>query len=76
MLESNYLTILLKPNYEKAIDTAEDIHSRGLSVIFIPGREAMRDELKNSPYPLVKALAEKTIVPEVISISQNNYFKM
>ena len=70
MLECNYLTILLAPVYEKPVDSAEDIHARGLTVICIPGRETIIDEAKRSPYPLVKALAEKTIVPEVISISQ------
>ena len=74
MLECNYLTILLAPVYEKPADSAEDIHARGLTVICIPGKQTMVDEEKRSPYPLVKALAEKTIVPEVISLSQIKQF--
>ena len=33
MLESNYLSILLVPTYEKPVDTAEDILERGFSII-------------------------------------------
>ena len=33
MLEANYLTILLKPSYEKPIDTAEDVVDKNLTVI-------------------------------------------
>ena len=49
MLEANYLNILITPNYEKAIDSAEDILARGLSVIYPPGTESSVELLKNSP---------------------------
>ena len=39
MLEANYLTMLLKPNYEKPIDSAEDVLERGLTVIYGPYAE-------------------------------------
>ena len=71
MLEANYLSILLKPNYEKAIDTAQDILDRGLSVILIPGRDI--EISKNSPSKSVRELAERTIVAEVIFFLLNKF---
>ena len=65
MLESNYLTMLLKTNYEKPVDSAEDIIDRGLKVISGPGVESMVEMLKNSPLPLIRAFAERTVVPKV-----------
>ena len=68
MLESNYLTMLMKPNYEKPVDSAEDIINRGLAVIWPPGFEA--DRLRDLNDPTVsdttRTLAERTIVPKVI----------
>ena len=49
MLEANFLTILLTPVYEKSIETAEDVLDRGMSVIFPPQSESMRESLMNSP---------------------------
>ena len=66
MLEANYLNILLKPNYEKAIDSAEDILARGLSVIYPPGYKSTVEIMKNSPSKITRQLAERTIVPKVI----------
>ena len=66
MMEANYLTILLTPNYEKAIDTPQDIIDRGLQVIWTPGSESTVEIWKNSPFYITRALAESAIVPEVI----------
>ena len=66
MLEANYLTILLKPSYEKAIDTAQDILDRNLTVIYNPGGESLVEMLRNSQDNITRRLAERTIVPEVI----------
>ena len=66
MLECNYLSILLKPNYEKPVDTAQDVLDRGLTVIYPPGSESIVDGLKNSPLYLTRTLAERTEVPKVI----------
>ena len=65
ILKCNFLTMLIKPNYEKPVDTAEDILDRGLSVIKFPGAEATVEALKNSPLPLTRGLAEMSIVPKV-----------
>ena len=46
MLEANYLSILLKPSYEKAIDTAQDVLDTGLTVIHSPGSESIVEILR------------------------------
>ena len=66
MLECNYLTILLKPSYEKGIDNSQDIIDRNVSVIIGPGSESIVEMLKNSPYEIMRTLAERTIVSKVI----------
>ena len=66
MLEANYLTILLKPSYEKAVDTVEDVVNRNLTLISTPGTESILVMLKNSPFKNTRILAERTIVPKVI----------
>ena len=67
MLEANYLSILLKPSYEKAIDTAQDVLDRNLTVIYNPEAESIVEILKNSPSEIVRTLAERTIVTKVNS---------
>ena len=66
MLESNYLTMLLKPNYEKPVDTAEDVIDRGLATLKLPFLESKIEMLKNSPFYLTRTLAKRAIVPKVI----------
>ena len=66
MFESNYFTMLMKPTYEKPVDTAEDIIDRGLEVLFIPGMASNREDMLDSPYYLTRTLAERTYVAEVI----------
>ena len=67
MFESTYLTMLMKPTYEKPVDTAEDIIDRGVKIINIPGTESLVEIEKNSPYYITRTIAERTIVPKVIS---------
>ena len=75
MLECNYLSILLKPTYEKPIDTSEDILERGLTVINAPGRESLVELKKKSPFNITRALAHRTIVAKVYYIcSLKSYF--
>ena len=66
ILECNYLTVLVKPVYEKPIDTAEDIIERGIKIIDLPGTESMVETLKKSPFPLTRKLAENTYVVKVV----------
>ena len=64
--ECNILDILLKTNYEKAVDTAQDILDRRLTVIYTPGTESILEILKNSPSATTRELAERAVVPKVI----------
>ena len=66
MLEANFLTILLKPNYEKFVDTAQDVLDRGLTVIASPGAVSIVEMSRNAPDYTTRTLAERTIVPTVI----------
>ena len=66
ILECNFLAVLVKQNYEKPIDTAEDIIERGITIIDTPGRESIVETLKKSPFLLTRALAENTHVVEVV----------
>ena len=66
MLEANFLTILLKPVYEKPINTAQDILDRGFAIIYSPWTESRKESLMNSPHYTSRALAESAIVPKVI----------
>ena len=66
MFESNYLSMLIKPIYEKPVDTAQDVIDRGLTVIYTPGSESIVENEKNSPSDLTKALAKLTEVANVI----------
>ena len=66
ILECNYLSVLVKPVYEKPIDTAEDIIARGLTILQNPGKESMVETLKESPFPLTRALARNAYVSKVV----------
>ena len=67
ILECNYLSVLVKPNYERFIDTSLDIIDMNLTIIWPPGREAIVDMLRNSPSSLSRELADRSYVTEVIS---------
>ena len=64
--ESSLLDILLKRNYEKPIDTAEDVLDSGLTIISYPGAESKVNMLKNHPFYITRTLAERTVVPKVL----------
>ena len=66
MLEANYLTILLKPNFEKPVDTIQDILDRGLKVITVPGSSSAVEIFKTSPARIDRELGERMVVAEVI----------
>ena len=76
MLEANYLSILMKPNYEKAIDSSQDILDRGMKVIYPYGYESIVEMLKNSPSNITRELAERTIVAKVIFCSNYSFLNV
>ena len=65
ILECNYLTVLLKPVYETPVDSAEDVLERGLKILDSPGTQSKVEGNLQHPSPLIRAIAENTIVPEV-----------
>ena len=71
--ECNILDILLKTNYEKPVDTAQDVLDRGLKVIVYPGSESRVEIEKNSPSAVIRALAKRTVVPKVIFVIFKNF---
>ena len=73
MLEANYLTILLSPNYEPAVDSPQDILDRGLTVIWPPGSESRVETMKNSPSNITRELAERAIVAKVKFVILEKY---
>ena len=66
MFESIYLTMLVRPIYEKPIDTAEDILDSGLNILYLPGTEAIVELTKNSPSIISRALADRIVIAKVI----------
>ena len=66
MFESNYLTMLMKPIYEKPVDTAQDVIDKGLTIAHNIGWESELERQKNSPSAVNRALAELVVVAKVI----------
>ena len=66
ILECNYLTVLLKPTYEKPVDTAEDIIERGLIIITGPNSGSIVEMEKKSEFESVQQMAELTYVATVL----------
>ena len=64
-LTSNYLSVLIKPSYQKPVETSEDVIARKLTIIDSPGKESIVEAAKNSPYPIVRQLAELRYVTKV-----------
>ena len=68
MLEANFLTILLKPTYEKAVNSPEDALDMGFALLRGPGQEANVELLKNSPSSITRKMAATTVVSKVSRI--------
>ena len=67
MFESNYFTMLMKPTYEKPVDSAQDVIDKGLAVIVFPGSESLVKIWMDFPHYITRKLAEMTIIAKVIS---------
>ena len=65
-LTSNYLSVLIKPSYDKPVETAEDVIARNLTILGAPNTHSMKLKDMNSPFPIVRQLAEKTYVTAVL----------
>ena len=69
ILECNYLTVLLKPVYEKPVDTTEDVIERGLTIIRGPNTGSLVEDEKISPFKSERQLGEQTYVSTVFILS-------
>ena len=64
--ESSLLDILLKRNYEKAVNTAQEVLDKGLTLIKPHVSGSIVEISKNSPSVIIRTLAERTVVAKVI----------
>ena len=63
-LLSNYLTVLLRPNYEEPVDTAADLIRRNLVPVVRNNEEIFRQIFANSPDPDYQELSRRLCVAE------------
>ena len=60
-----YLTMLMKPNYEKPIETAQELRDKGYSIIIEKSSEYYhKNLLETSPDPVYQELNQRAIVAE------------
>ena len=62
-LLSTYLTVLLRPSYEKPVETAADLIERDITPFYIPGGEIYRQLFAASLDPNVQEIARRLIFP-------------
>ena len=65
MLTCNYLTVLVKPTYDKPFDTSEEVIAAGLTIIGIPGTEANVRIMEVSDSHITRSLAGLMYTPKV-----------
>ena len=57
--------MLIKPSYDKPVETSEDVIARNLTIIDSPGRESMVEAEKKSPISIVRELAMARYISKV-----------
>ena len=62
-LMSNYLTVLVKPTYEKPIETLRDMIDRNITPYYIPGGVIYKDQLLDSGDESLMELGRRLIIP-------------
>ena len=63
-LMSNYLTVLVKPTYEKPIETLEDMIERNIIPFYIPGGVIYKKQLLATDDKNLQELGRRMIIPE------------
>ena len=58
-LLSNYLTVLLRPRYEKPVETAADIITRDVTPFYFPGGDIWKQFFADSPDPHYQEIAKR-----------------
>ena len=71
-LLSNYLTVFLRPHYEKPVDTAADLINRGITPFLYPGANGYIPRMYNSSNPYWQELSQKLY----IASDFEEYFEM
>ena len=66
-LLSNYLTVLLRPNFEEPVDTAADLIDRNITPVVRPHREILVQTFANSPDPIYRELSRRILVAKTIN---------
>ena len=71
-LLSNYLSVLLRPSYEKPVDTAADLIKRNITPFVTPGGEIYRQLFAASSDPNYQEISRRL----VFSKDRHEYYKM
>ena len=61
---SNYLTVLLKPDYETPVDTTADLFARDMTPFYKPGAQFYIQYFADSPDPVYQELSRRLVIPE------------
>ena len=70
-LLSNYLTVLLRPSYEPAVDTAADIIENDITPFIWPGAEIYTDLFANSPDPNYQEISRRLVVAKDFDVYED-----
>ena len=65
-LLSNYLTVLLRPNFEEPVDTAADILRLNITPVVQPNHNIYRQMFANSPDPIYQELSRRLVVAKTM----------
>ena len=58
----NYLTVLLRPSYEKPVETAADLINRNIHPFYAPGGEFLRNFFAASPDPNYQEISRRLVI--------------
>lgn len=60
----NYLTVLLRTDFEEPVETAEDIIDRGIIPFYIPYGQSMKQFFEDSSVPIYQNISRKIVIPK------------
>ena len=61
-LLSNYLTVLLRPSYEKPVETAADLINRDITPFMMPASELYKQMLQMSSDPTYQEISRRLVI--------------
>ena len=61
-LLSNYLTVLLRPSYERPVDTSNDLIDRDITPFIHPAGGVFKQALANNPDPKMQEISRRLVV--------------